>query len=59
LDWGEAPLDAELVGALRDGMIREMAREISRLSGRERRMVLGIVRQFGDREAPSDNHRAV
>ena len=44
LDWG-------LAGALRDETIRDTVREMSRLSRRERRLVLGIVRQFGDREA--------
>jgi transcriptional regulator with XRE-family HTH domain len=46
LDRGEPVFDAELVEALRDGAVREAAREISRLSERERRLVLGIVRQF-------------
>jgi hypothetical protein len=32
---------------LRDETVRQAAREISRLSERERRLVLGIVRQFG------------
>ena len=41
LDWG-------LAGALRDEAIRDTAREMSRLSVRERRLVLGIVRQFGE-----------
>jgi transcriptional regulator with XRE-family HTH domain len=41
LDWG-------LAGALRDETIRETVREMSRLSKRERRLVLGIVRQFGE-----------
>jgi hypothetical protein len=48
LDRGEPLLDAELVEALRDEAIRETAREMSRLSKRERRLVLGIVRQFGE-----------
>jgi hypothetical protein len=41
LDWG-------LSGALRDEAIRDTVREMSRLSKRERRLVLGIVRQFGN-----------
>jgi hypothetical protein len=41
LDWG-------LAGALRDESIRDTVREMSRLSARERRLVLGIVRQFGE-----------
>jgi transcriptional regulator with XRE-family HTH domain len=50
LDWGEPPLDGKLVEALWDDTVREATREILRLSERERRLVLGIVRQFGDRE---------
>jgi hypothetical protein len=46
LDRGEAPLDGELVEALRHEVVREATREISRLPERERRLVLGIVRQF-------------
>jgi transcriptional regulator with XRE-family HTH domain len=46
LDRGEPVFDAELVEALRDEAVREAAREISRLPERERRLVLGIVRQF-------------
>ena len=41
LDWG-------LAGALRDETIRDTVREMSRLPDRERRLVLGIVRQFED-----------
>jgi hypothetical protein len=51
LDRGESVFDGELVEALRDKSGREAALEISRLPERERRLVLGIVRQFGDREA--------
>lgn len=47
LDRGEASLDRELVEALRDETVREATRGISRLPERERRLVLGIVRQFG------------
>jgi hypothetical protein len=47
LDRGSPPLDGELVQALRDEAVREATLEISRLSERERRLVLGIVRQFG------------
>jgi hypothetical protein len=36
LDRGDAPLDGELVDALRDDVVREATREISRLSERER-----------------------
>jgi len=52
LDRGEPALDGELVEALRDEAVREAARHISRLPDRERRLVLGIVRQFG-KEQPS------
>jgi transcriptional regulator with XRE-family HTH domain len=48
LDRGEAPLDADLLAALRDEAVRDAARRISRLPERERRLVLGIVRQFED-----------
>jgi hypothetical protein len=43
LDWG-------LAGAMRDGTIRDVVREMSRMSARERRLVLGIVRQVGGQE---------
>jgi hypothetical protein len=36
------------VEALRDEAVWEAAREISRLPERERRLVLGIVQQFGE-----------
>jgi len=48
LDRGEPPLDGELVDALRSDTVRAITRESSRLADRERRLVLGIVRQFGD-----------
>jgi len=51
LDRGEPVFDGELVQALRDETVREAIREISRLSERERRLVLGIVRQFRDQKA--------
>jgi hypothetical protein len=47
LDRGEPLFDGELVEALRKSTAREATREISRLPERERRLVLGIVRQFG------------
>src|SRR5215216_3737340 len=47
LDRGEPLFDRELVEALRNRTVREATREISRLSEKERRLVLGIVRQFG------------
>jgi transcriptional regulator with XRE-family HTH domain len=52
LDRGEPSLlDEELVEALRDEDVRDITRESSRLPDRERRLVLGIVRQFGDQKA--------
>src|SRR5918995_4113032 len=52
LDRGEPSLlDEELVQALRDEDVREITRESSRLPDRERRLVLGIVRQFRDQKA--------
>jgi transcriptional regulator with XRE-family HTH domain len=48
-------LDEELVQALRDEDVRDITRESSRLPDGERRLVLGIVRQFKDQKAaPSD-----
>jgi len=53
LDRGEPPLiDEELAQALRDEVVREITRESSRLPDGERRLVLRIVRQFKDQEAP-------
>jgi len=52
LDRGEPSiLDEELVRALRDEDVREIIREISRLPDGEKRLVLGIVRQFRDQKA--------
>jgi transcriptional regulator with XRE-family HTH domain len=44
-------LDEELVQALRDEDVRDITRESSRLPDGERRLVLGIVRQFRDQKA--------
>jgi transcriptional regulator with XRE-family HTH domain len=41
-------LDGELVAALQDETLRAITREGSHLAGRERKMILGIVRQFGE-----------
>jgi hypothetical protein len=41
------------VQALRDEDVRDITRESSRLPERERRLVLGIVRQFRDQKATS------
>jgi transcriptional regulator with XRE-family HTH domain len=52
LDRGEPLLlDEQLVHALRDEDVRAITRESSRLPDRERRLVLGIVRQFRDQKA--------
>jgi transcriptional regulator with XRE-family HTH domain len=52
LDRGEpSVLDEELVQALRDEDVRDITRESSRLPDGERRLVLGIVRQFRNQEA--------
>ena len=51
LDRGEPPFDGELVQALRDEHVRDITRESSRLPDGERRIVLGIVRQFRDQKA--------
>jgi len=54
LDRGEPSLlDEELVQALRDEDVRDITRESSRLPDGERRLVLGIVRQFRDQKAAS------
>ena len=45
---GSPPLDAELLEGLRDETMREITREALRLPEREREIVLGIVRQFGE-----------
>jgi transcriptional regulator with XRE-family HTH domain len=56
LDRGEPSLlDEELVQALCDEVVRDITRESSRLPDGERRLVLGIVRQFrGQRARPTD-----
>jgi transcriptional regulator with XRE-family HTH domain len=52
LNRGEPSLlDEELVKALRDEDVRDITRESSRLPDGERRLVLGIVRQFRDQNA--------
>jgi transcriptional regulator with XRE-family HTH domain len=48
-----ALLDEELVEALRDETARIILREVIRLPERDRRIVLGIVKQFGEeRDTP-------
>jgi transcriptional regulator with XRE-family HTH domain len=55
LDRGEPSLlNEELVKALRDEDVRDITRESSRLPDGERRLVLGIVRQFRDQKASSN-----
>jgi transcriptional regulator with XRE-family HTH domain len=52
LDRGEPSLlDEELVQTLRDEDVRDITRESARLPDGERRLVLGIVRQFRDQKA--------
>ena len=44
----ETPLlDEETLDTLRDDTVRAITRESACLAGRERKMILGIVRQFG------------
>jgi transcriptional regulator with XRE-family HTH domain len=50
-DRGEPSFDEELVETLRDETVREATRKISHLSEADRRLVLGIVQQFGDQNA--------
>jgi transcriptional regulator with XRE-family HTH domain len=57
LDRGQVSLDGDLIKALRDETVRQAAREISRLSERERHLVLGIVRQFGRTDGASPHHK--
>jgi hypothetical protein len=60
---GEEALDAAIVEALRDPTTSAIARDSARLPDRERKLVLGIVRQFegarspegADRGAPSED----
>jgi transcriptional regulator with XRE-family HTH domain len=55
LDRGQPSLlDEELVQALRDRDVRDITRASSRLPESERRLVLGIVRQFGNQKAAPD-----
>jgi hypothetical protein len=52
VDRKEPPkLDAELLEGLSDETTRQITREALRLPERERGIVLGIVRQFGDERA--------
>jgi hypothetical protein len=47
LDRRKPLFDGELVEALRNRTVREATREISRLNEKDRRLMLGIVRQVG------------
>jgi hypothetical protein len=47
-------LDEEVVKGLRDETAGAIVREVVRLSERERRIVLGIVRQFADDQDASE-----
>jgi transcriptional regulator with XRE-family HTH domain len=49
-----ALLDEELVETLRDETSRAVLREVVRLPERDRRIVLGIVRQFGEERDMAD-----
>ena len=49
--------DGDLVAALRDDLVRAITRESSRLSGRDKEMVLGIVRQFGNAVEGAGSHK--
>jgi hypothetical protein len=51
-----ALLDEELVEALRDETARAVLREVGRLPERERRIVLGIVRQFEEQRDTTNDH---
>jgi hypothetical protein len=53
VDSEEPPwLDVELLEGLSDETTREITREALRLPERERRIALGIVRQFGGQGLP-------
>jgi hypothetical protein len=58
LDRGEPLFDRELVEALQNRTVQEATREISRLPEKERRLVLGIVRQFGSENNTSSRQNA-
>jgi hypothetical protein len=53
VDRKEPPtLDAELLEGPSDETTREITREALRLPEREKKIVLGVVRQFGDHGPP-------
>lgn len=47
--------DGDLTAALRDDLVRAIPRGRARLPGRDKEMVLGIARQFGNSIEVSDN----
>lgn len=51
-DRSNAGPDGDLVAALRDDLVRAITRESSRLPRRDKEMILGIVRQFGQAGPP-------
>jgi transcriptional regulator with XRE-family HTH domain len=51
---GAPPLDAETLEALADDTANAILRESAHLPKREKRVVLGIVRQFGSQGSPPD-----
>jgi len=56
VDRKEPPsLDVELMDAMRDETTREITRGAMRLPERERKIVLGIVRQFGGQRGAHGN----
>jgi hypothetical protein len=57
--YAEAALDRETVETLRDDTTRAIARESAQLPDRERRLVLGIVRQFEGACSPEGDDRRV
>ena len=57
LDRREPLFDGELMEALRNRTVQEATREISRLPEKERRLVLGIVRQFGRPDGASPHQK--
>jgi hypothetical protein len=57
--YAEAALDRETVETLRDDTTRAIARESAHLPDRERRLVLGIVRQFEGACSPEGDDRGV
>jgi hypothetical protein len=55
--YGEAALDRETVEALRDDTTRAIVLESARLPDRERKLLLGIVRQFEGARSPEGANR--